>query len=548
MINPLDNPTYYLENFRFVLDWVRQRYTDLLSPDEIAFIDNFAQTAPPSQALLVRMVMRRGNLFRLSTLHYAEIGDPSQALQAHLIQGWITADPVVSVEQLFGLLTKNEFAAALPEKGPKGLSKAGLLALAQTQELGPRCFSDWHCHPQELVVEVAVADLCDRIRLLFFGNLYQDWSEFVLADLGIFTYEKVAFSSASRAFQTRSDVDDYRRLHACRERLQSGIDLATLEAEVLAIVCINPWLQGRRARLLFQIGQEYERVGDQAAALRVYALSAYAGARLRQIRVLEKMAQPAAAWELASAAELAPESAEERQHLARIMPRLQRKLGQLVTKPGKPGEAPRIDLSLPGPDAGACVEIAVRQALATEQAPVYYVENTLINALFGLLCWDAVFAPVPGAFFHPFHSGPVDLNSINFAARRSAQFAQCLEALQSLDYQDIIRCNYRAKFGIVSPFVVWAALKEDLLEQALHCIPAAHLEQFFIRMLAGIAVNRNGFPDLIQFWPAQQRYQMIEVKGPGDRLQDNQIRLIDFCLARQIPVAVCYVSWAVACP
>lgn len=33
-------------------------------------------------------------------------------------------------------------------------------------------------------------DLCDRLRLMFFGNLHQDWSEFVLADLGIYTYEK----------------------------------------------------------------------------------------------------------------------------------------------------------------------------------------------------------------------------------------------------------------------------------------------------------------------------------------------------------------------
>ena len=289
-------------------------------------------------------------------------------------------------------------------------------------------------------------------------------------------------------------------------------------------------------------------MSEQAAALRVYALSAYAGARLRQIRVLEKMDQPATAWALASAAELAPESAQECQHLARIMPRLQRKLGQIVAKADKPVQAPRIDLILACPTDGRCVEMVAQQAIATQQAPVYYVENTLINALFGLLCWDAVFAPVPGAFFHPFQSGPVDLNSISFAARRSESFAQCLAALQSLDYQNIIRHNYRAKFGIVSPFVVWAALNEDLMEQALYCIPAAHLEQFFMRILAGVAVNRNGFPDLIQFWPAQQRYQMIEVKGPGDRLQDNQVRLIDFCLARQIPVAVCYVTWAVAGP
>jgi len=55
-------------------------------------------------------------------------------------------------------------------------------------------------------------------------------------------------------------------------------------------------------------------------------------------------------------------------------------------------------------------------------------------------------------------------------------------------------------------------------------------------------------PDLIQLWPGEQRYRMIEVKGPGDRLQDNQKRWIEFALRQQIPLAVCYVQWSEAAP
>lgn len=36
---------------------------------------------------------------------------------------------------------------------------------------------------------------------------------------------------------------------------------------------------------------------------------------------------------------------------------------------------------------------------------------------------------------------------------------------------------------------------------------------------------------------------MIEVKGPGDRLQDNQLRWLAFCEAHGMPVEVCYVTW-----
>ena len=36
---------------------------------------------------------------------------------------------------------------------------------------------------------------------------------------------------------------------------------------------------------------------------------------------------------------------------------------------------------------------------------------------------------------------------------------------------------------------------------------------------------------------------MIEVKGPGDKLQDNQLRWLDFCAEHGMPVVVCYVQW-----
>jgi len=55
--------------------------------------------------------------------------------------------------------------------------------------------------------------------------------------------------------------------------------------------------------------------------------------------------------------------------------------------------------------------------------------------------------------------------------------------------------------------------------------------------------NRSGFPDLIQFWPQQRSYRMIEVKGPGDKLQDNQLRWLDYCARHGMPVSVCYLQW-----
>lgn len=545
MNNNLADPFYYLENFRFVLTWVLERYRDLLTQHEIEFVEQFSSIPIQSQALLVRMVMRRGNLFRASKLSYPEIGDSIAAALPLTVVGWIKYDSVLSVEQLFVVLTKNEFATALQLKEKGGARKTDLLEAAHALAYVPRRFSEWAVNGGDVLFEVQVADVCDRFRLMFFGNLYQDWSEFVLADLGIFTYEKVSFCAASRAFTQRTDIDAYLHLHACRTRLSEGEALADVVCAVEALQLVNPWLQRRQAKLLYQIAFEFERLDDHAAALQIYARCNYTGARQRQIRVLEKLGLTSDAHALASIAAAAPESADETQHLSRIMPRLARKLGLVVSRTPLKSAPDRIDLMLPS-DATQHVEELARCHIAQRdaQCAVYYVENALINSLFGLLCWDAIFSPVQGAFFHPFQAGPADLHSATFHQLRANQFKNALSQLSSHQYQHTIRETFRVKAGIQSPFVYWETLDEALLELALACVPASHLEQWFLRILDGIALNRCGYPDLIQFWPQQQRYRMIEVKGPGDRLQDNQIRFLDFCFQNQMPAAVCYVEWA----
>ncbi|MNT23037.1 VRR-NUC domain protein [compost metagenome] len=154
-----------------------------------------------------------------------------------------------------------------------------------------------------------------------------------------------------------------------------------------------------------------------------------------------------------------------------------------------------------------------------------------------------MFAPLPGAFFHPFQRGPADLDAPDFHARRQAHFEVCLAQLDTPAYRDVILRRYADKAGVQSPFVFWGALSETLLAQALDCLPAAHLKLFFARLLRDVKANRTGLPDLVRFWPAERRYELIEVKGPGDKLQDNQIRWLQYCVAHGMPVRVCHVSW-----
>ncbi|WP_324746587.1 VRR-NUC domain-containing protein [Pseudomonas veronii] len=545
MPEPLENPLYYLHNFRQVLDWLAQRYADLLDAEEAHFIQQFDRLSQASQALLVRLVMRKGVHFRAGKLNYPEIGCAHAAARPLKALGWVDDQCLLGFDELFGLLQKGELLGAFQPwiEQPKG-KKADWLEQLAPQFDERRCFAHWCPELDDVLYSVTVMDLCDRLRLMFFGNLHQDWSEFVLADLGIYTYEKVEFCAQSRGLRSRDDVLGFLFLHQCQQAFESAQALDSVLAQIATLQTDNPWLEKRRAKLLFQVGQSCERSAELALAEQIYRACAYPGARARLIRVLERQEDYAQAMALACAAHEAPESPAEQQHLLRVLPRLRRKLGAPAVPKAKPRDVTRLDLALPPPPPSMAVEYCVQAHLSEPDAPVYYVENGLINSLFGLLCWEAIFAPLPGAFFHPFQRGPADLHSEDFHQRRASLFAACLEQLQDDRYKHTIRQRYVDKWGIQSPFVFWNLLSEELLEQALACLPAEHLRCWFERLLLDIRANRAGMPDLIQFWPAQKTYRMIEVKGPGDRLQDNQLRWLEFCGEYQMPVTVCYVRWA----
>lgn len=148
-------------------------------------------------------------------------------------------------------------------------------------------------------------------------------------------------------------------------------------------------------------------------------------------------------------------------------------------------------------------------------------------------------------------------------------------------YKHRIYDNYRHKFGLQCWFVAWGWLQSTteprlavapntettpdlatafssgttlpeaecvkpvplVLRLALECIPASHLKVIFERMCRDVAANGAGFPDLIQFFPERKQYRLIEVKGPGDRLRDNQRRWLHHFAQHGIPASVCHVQW-----
>src|SRR5690606_21983434 len=216
--------------------------------------------------------------------------------------GWLLEDAELELAELFALLRKDELAVHFAELGElRGQRKE-----VQLQALLPlypeaRPFGAW-CPGLDRLFSLAIGPLCDRLRLLFFGNLAQDWSEFVLAELGIYRYERVEIGPDARGFRCRRDLDDYLHLQRCRELFEAGLPVAEVLGELGEFASDNPHLRRRHARLLFRLGQQLEREGELQQAAGLYAASSHDEARQRQVRVLEKLGEFRMAHDLASAA------------------------------------------------------------------------------------------------------------------------------------------------------------------------------------------------------------------------------------------------------
>lgn len=542
-------PDYYLTNFQFMLDWVWERYSDLLNEEEHFFVSAFNQLERDARCLLVRLSSRKSQLFRRNKLNYAEISCIDSAARQLVEAGLLQADNPLDLQTLAAGLTKPELCSLFDEHLP-GLKQARKeIIVQQLADLfpSPRPWSEWTGNQYGAAWYLDNQSIIRTFLLLFFGNAYQDLTEFVLQDLGLYRYENYNIDHNHRLFNTRVELETYQRLVDLREQLEvvDSIDSLQQLITLLPAQSTNERLERRRAKLCNQIAYELERAGEHLQALQLYQQNNFPPARERRIRLLEKQARYEEAWKLLEQLIAAPLNEHELQVGLRMAPRLAKKLGKSFSRK-TPTSIVELhhELTQLQDDEGYLlrVEEVVRQLLDSPETPCVYAENELLCGLFGLWLWPEMFKGIEGAFANPFQSAPLDLYQEDFKARRPGINA-LIQSLQSGGYQQAIRQTFKEKQGVANHFVNWSFLTEELLELALQNIPALHLQRIFERLLFDIKNNRSGLPDLMVFYPAQKRYRLVEVKGPGDRIQDNQQRWLDYFALHHIPAEVCYVRW-----
>ena len=525
--DPLNDPLYYLKHFDFMLDSLEVDRERFLSAAQQATVERLQDLPIEARCLFVRLYLRRGNFFRTDKLDYSGIGDLNAAIH-HLIEdGFLTR---LSEERLDLSITMRNLAElkgeGLLQHLPSALSGRPNIDQALLSQIGSLQV------PRLDIIQLQHRNLIDRCQLAYFGNAHQDLSDLILTDLGQRSFESTQCTTTKWRSQTvidlaslllvfRREIDHLSsRLKDEKGSLVVKDDLrATLEQllDGFPAMLNEPLVQRRYDRTVGAAGRLAERLDANELALKWYALSEASAIVERRLRVMSKL-NITGTEELAEQLLGSSLKASEIKFAARLLGRPAHHLASQV---------PELDLSLSTEMLSAYeggIERRVIDWLHNHRGQTaLHTENTLFSGLFGLLFWDPIFAPVDGAFFHPYQSSPADLFDADFYARRERLFQDRFKKLRSKRYRDeLLVATIHKKQGIQNPFVVWSEALIMVLIKVLETIDWSCLEPLFQLMARNPREATRGFPDLIVL--GEDSVEFIEVKGPGDRLQDHQIR------------------------
>lgn len=555
---------YYLDNFELLIAGTR-RYHALFPPEQARQLARFQTLSENGQRLLVRLLGRKGEWFRQSKLRYQDISNIPQTLaelsESELVVGTLPPCDIwlqqVSLPELKPL-------PAIKDAGLQRLPKAALVQ-AVLDNGGDGLIAAANQQLQEQWWQLQCQGLLQLLQLLYFGNRSQDLSQFVVSELGLQRFEPYRLDASTQSFHQSAELQTALNLAQLatewdeQQRHKLSLDPADFYQR-LPEPQSHPQLERRRQRLLAQIGRSAERLQLWGLSTDCYqqcqswpAVERYSRVLLQQLKLvpsnvtaMQLVEQLNWLWNSAT-----NEAAQQVAH------RLAKRSFAVVTE-----QLPQCSLAalaqplvaakqLQGQQYALVLEpIYIAAAERVEQRTaayfeaqgyqVFFCENALLNGLFGLAFWDIIFAPVAGAFHHPYQRAPQDMYQATFYTQRAAAIEQRLAQLLAGD-TEIIWQHFLQKQQLQNDWVNWTLLSEPLLRAALKAFSSQFLYDVFRRLLHDPKHYRSGQPDLVLF-AADGTCRFIEVKGPGDSLSDHQGYWLQF-LGRYFRADLYYVEY-----
>lgn len=553
-------PHYYLDNFRYVLDFVKRLYGNLLNDAEWDFIRRFDALGLDAQSLYVRLSNRKGLFFRLNKLNYTEIIDlPGAAtqLQSAGFIDWLSVRHEGMGEAALGVFTKPELLDLLP------FAPEELRQLGKERKEGVVQYALQELDFGEIVTALSTRESVVRlnfeaedmmVKYLFFGNRGGNMTEFVVRDLGMVNFERYDESQMTARFRTRKEVEDKLLISLTSETFYEQKE-AELPAESIYNWFLN-WNETRPElseiaipgyqKLVCRVGAHLERQKLSEQALAVYELSDRVPARERRVRLLYKTGSVEEALALCDEIAIAPLNADERYFATDFRERIlglseKKRTRKATTRFLSDAES----VSIPAAYRHH-VEAGVMNYYLERGYDAAFTENYPWRGLFGLVFWDIIYDANVSAIHHPLQRAPSDFYLPEFYRKREDLLKKRLAELTTKDdWRRHTGRTFNAKYGITNVLVDWS---DELMTLVLRIIDLLDIEQLrliLLEMARNVREHTRGFPDLL-IWQDDGPYSFVEVKSPTDHLGPQQLHWLEFFQTIGVHGKVNRVIWEAA--
>jgi len=541
--------SYYLDNVLTLFAHVTRVYADLLEDQQLEFLQGFAALSTDAKKLCIRLLNRGPDWFRANKLSYAEIESLDAAIEELSTQGFLEVNGEIDPPTLLSLYTMPELRALLDDAAELKKLRRTELEQALLERDDEEFFAA--LSNSDSLLRILHGDEYLVCQMLFFGNLNQSMTDFVLRDLGLYQFESYNIDPGHRPYRSTLDIQQHWLLYQLQTLFEvSDISDPAVLHQLIAIIphdieSSSPAYR-KSERLRYHLARQLERIDELPTAIEQYRQCLLPPSRERTARIHDKQGQHREALDLCVQIIEEPINDEEIQFANLFASRLVKRHGfdrpAAIESQHKRYQPEMIDLELEHHES---VEIAVAEFFDQQDDAdsCYYVENSLFNGVLGLVIWEVMFAPLTGAFYNPFQYRPADFYEHDFCTRRCDLLAKTWQSINNNeDIWRVVSARWQQKQGLMNPLVNWQYLELDLIELALERIEFGHWRAVFSRILGDLHNNCSGFPDLVHF-PPGGGYRLIEVKGPGDSLQKNQQRWMQYFHQHGIPHCVARVTW-----
>ncbi|RXH90471.1 hypothetical protein DVH24_035235 [Malus domestica] len=572
----------YQENFCVFIHEVLRNNSHLLIDDEKNFMELFTSLADDSQRLFVRLYMRKGPWFRLSSISYPEVTEPEQAVKELSATGYTSCFGITNelcddeIKEILHLLTVSELREMLCMlKQALDYNCSEVDIVTSSFELNGTLLPNMVLDRTGVCVRISskAEALIWRAERLFFLNGEQDLSAFLLVDLGIVKYPTYKCTVSQQIFSGRDGLLAYEEAIEVAQIIDQALDgsnngivlkciniadarmssevtqFLTSESMAPFLSCFSaPHVYSKVVLLGISFLEREHRYSDAIYLLkRLLKCFTCDGRRgywtLRLSIDLEQMGY------LNESLSVAENGLLDQWVRAGSRVALQRRVLRLG-KPPRRWKTPSFAESVKrkivevhvqgrplnsvigmksrfyGEDGEQCgVEQLALQHYAGEGWQGVHSESGIWLTIFGLLMWDIIFSDIPNVFRTRFQIAPLDLQTDSFYLVRKSHMESHLQKIHDGMAEEILITSWELHEGTSCRGVNWDRHSLSELRAAVTCIGGPCLASFCRHLAQDYRSWSSGMPDLL-LWRFHGKYKgeakLVEVKGPRDRLSEQQ--------------------------